>query len=173
MFLLYCCACGAPFGDPNRIVAEIRALEGSGVSSARPAEELDRPPLRGFWRKHYVLGGIGSFALNVKLGMKKRNRELRRIVREQWSLDAASLPPEVVSRDIAVAVTGLYQERASMQELTGEWIIFARHEGQNYYLSLATHDELRDDHGAGLVERIKGCVSEFPLLADQLARAAA
>jgi hypothetical protein len=166
LFLLYCGALGVPLGDPNRIVAEVRVLEGLNGSIAKPAEEFDRPPLRGFWRKHYVLGGLGSFAVNVKLGMGKNNRELRRIVRKSWK-PGTVLSVETV-RNMSSEIVGLYKDRAMMGELTGEWIIFARDDEQNYYLTLATHAELKADGGAAIVERIKGCIGEFPFLADMI-----
>jgi hypothetical protein len=172
-FQLYCSARvpTLPFGDPVKTAAEVRALEGFGQSRTKPAEEFDRPPLRGFWRKHYIVGGMSSLALNVKLGLGKKSRELRRIVRKHWNPDTAHLPPEVVSQNIADAVVAKYWERARAQSLTGEWIVFARHEAQNYYLCLATHDEARANRTV-LVERIKGCTSEFPFLLEQLEKAA-
>jgi hypothetical protein len=62
-------------------------------------------------------------------------------------------------------VVQLYADRARAQELTGEWIVFAKHEGKNYYLCLAGHDE-GDDH---IFARISdGCAYEFPFLSDVL-----
>ena len=177
LLLVYAGSRGAPVGDPRRLALEVSALEGNlhapGVLhnwGTKPAEEFDRPPLRGFWRKHYVLGGLSSFAVNVKLAMGKKNRRLREVIHEYYNPDTP-LTVEAVPQ-LAGAIAGLYQERAMMGELTGEWIIFARHEEQNYYLSLATHVELKADGGAALVERIKGCISEFPFLAEQVERAA-
>jgi hypothetical protein len=91
----------------------------------KPAEEFGRRPLRGFWRKHYVLGGLPSFALNVKLAMGKRNRRLREVIHEYYNPDTPLTVEAVPQR--AGAIAGLYQERTMMGELTGEWIIFARH----------------------------------------------
>jgi hypothetical protein len=166
LFQLYCSA----RGDPAKIVAEVRALEGFGRSSTRPAEEFDRPPLRGFWRKHYIVGGMSSFAKNVVLGLGKKSSELRRIIKEHYNPSTAHLPSEAISRNIAEAVTDVYQQRALAQNLTGEWIIFSHHEGQNYYLCLATHDEAQSAPNI-LAERIGGCVSEFPFLVAQRERA--
>ena len=71
----------------------------------------------------------------------------------------------MVSRNLASAVVGLYAERSRDQRLTGEWIVYARHEGRNYYLCLARHDE----EDATIFDRIKnGCVDEFPFLYSQL-----
>jgi hypothetical protein len=114
---------------------------------------------------------MSSFAKNVVLGLGKKSRELRRIIKEHRNPGTAHLPPEVISRSIADAIVGVYQQRALTQNLTGEWIVFARHEGQNYYLCLATHDEVRANPSV-LVERISGCTGEFPFLVAQLERAA-
>jgi hypothetical protein len=49
----------------------------------------------------------------------------------------------------------------SLQHVTSR---HAKHEGKNYYLALATHDEVRSDP-AGFYDRIKrGCSDEFPFL---------
>jgi hypothetical protein len=45
--------------------------------------------------------------------------------------------------------------------MTGDWIVFAKHQGQNFYLGLATHDD--DDEA--LYERLRqGGEWEFPFL---------
>jgi hypothetical protein len=174
MFEVYCRARVPTLpGDPAKIVAEVRGLEDlSRPAGTKAAEQFDRPPLRGFWKKHYLVGGISSFAKNIVLGFGKKKRGLRQIIQEHWNPATAHLPPEAVSRNIAKAITSSYADRSLSHELTGEWIIFARHEGQNYYLCLAMHDEVRVDPNV-LVERIKnGCVSEFPFLQEQLEHAA-
>lgn len=50
---------------------------------------------------------------------------------------------------------------ASAGELTGEWIVYARHEGVNYYLCLGKHDS-HDDHLRSHIDGI--CCKEFPFL---------
>jgi predicted transcriptional regulator len=49
-----------------------------------------------------------------------------------------------------------------MERLTGEWIVFAKHEGRNYYLTLATHDKTTHEHERQQIENI--CYREFPFL---------
>jgi hypothetical protein len=54
-------------------------------------------------------------------------------------------------------------------KLTGEWIIFARHDGKNYYLCLNTH-EAGDQF---VYDRImEHCVRDFPGLPDWISAAA-
>jgi hypothetical protein len=49
--------------------------------------------------------------------------------------------------------------------LTGEWIVFVEHEGQNYYICLATHNG-GDDEILGYIRNI--CHLEFPFLKAKL-----
>lgn len=58
-------------------------------------------------------------------------------------------------------VSGTYQRLRDAQKLTGEWIVYAVHQGQNYYLAIWEHahgDELLRSE----IERL--CVPEFPFL---------
>ena len=60
-------------------------------------------------------------------------------------------------------VIGGYQERVEKRRLTGDWIIFAKHNGCNYYLDIATHFEGDDDQT--LMRKIRyGSEAEFPFL---------
>lgn len=52
--------------------------------------------------------------------------------------------------------------------LTGDWIIFAKHDGQHFYLDLATHDEGSADNADRLIEKLRnGSSAEFPFLFEQ------
>lgn len=104
-------------------------------------------------------------AKNITLGFGKKNRPvLRKIIREHYNPDTAHLSHETISKNIADAVTGIFVQRSREQKLTGDWIIFAKHEGQNYYLDLASHQEQDVD----IYSRIsQGCFDQFPFLKDQ------
>jgi len=163
MFELYCRAV-VPVAalNPAKIVAEVRGLEGVGnpVGTKRAAQ-FKHPPLKGFWKKHYLLDGLGSMAKNVQLGFGPDRRRLRQVIEENYNPKTAHLPPETVSKNIANAVVNLYAYRSRKQRLTGEWIIYGKYDGKNYYLCLAAHDEPDND----IFERIKrGCSGEFPFL---------
>ena len=61
-------------------------------------------------------------------------------------------------------VLGGLDDRAAARRMTGDWIIFAKHEGQNYYLGVATHNEARRDPHT-LYQRLRsGSEWEFPFL---------
>jgi hypothetical protein len=163
MFEVYCRALvpSVP-GDPNKIVAEIRALEGVGrLVGTKPPSRFKHPPLRGLWKKHYLLGGVASVARNVELGFGSGRRRLREIIKRNHHPSTAHLPPAEIARKIASEVVDLYAERSTRQALTGEWIVFGQHEGKNYYLCLARHDENNND----IYDRVlHGYSSQFPFL---------
>ena len=132
--------CHSMPGDPAKIIAEIRLLEGYGrQTGTKEAALFDELPLRGFWHKHYLTDNSLAKNLQLALGGPKLKR-LRGLIEEQRKPGATHLLPEDVP-DIAWAITALYPKRAERGELTGEWIVYAKHEGKNYYLSLGNHRE--------------------------------
>ena len=59
-------------------------------------------------------------------------------------------------------------EDQAKRGLTGDWIIFGKHEGKNYYVALATHEEGKPANAPRLFEKIKrGSEAEFPFLFTQ------
>ena len=72
--------------------------------------------------------------MNVKLGGGKKGREFRRIAASRYNPDTNDLPPGEVEGNDRVGMLSSYMPvRARMQNLTGEWIVFAKHEGKNHY----------------------------------------
>lgn len=163
MFELYCRALVIPTAplNPAKVVAEIRALEGIGQPMGTKGEEpFKKGALRGLFKKHYLEDGLNSMRANIVLGLGPKQKELPKIIKTLVPT-IAHLPPREFCAEIANAVTNVYADRARRQKLTGEWLVFAKHEGKNYYLSLATHHEEEDE----VCERIKlGCLNEFPFL---------
>jgi hypothetical protein len=54
-----------------------------------------------------------------------------------------------------------FEKREEEGRLTGQWIVFAKHEGRNYYLAVASHKENYQE----LYDRIvESCKEEFPFL---------
>ena len=56
-----------------------------------------------------------------------------------------------------------YQARHAANQMTGEWIVYAEVAGVNYYLTLASHDEARENQDA-ILARAQSCITEFPEL---------
>jgi hypothetical protein len=54
--------------NPAKVVHEIQALEGKGgrPSQLKSPTQLERPPLKGLWHKHYSPGDIKSTEINIQ-----------------------------------------------------------------------------------------------------------
>jgi hypothetical protein len=154
--------------NPAKIMREIEALEGiGGPSQLKPPSQFKHPPLKGLWHKHHLEDGLRATAINVKKGLDRYKSPLFR-QRIQEAQDAGEVR-YVTQEDIASLaddiVHGNWQRMAGAGELTGEWIVYAQHEGANYYLCLGKHDS-HDDHLRSHIDVI--CCQEFPFLAALL-----
>jgi hypothetical protein len=61
---------------------------------------------------------------------------------------------------------GAFENRAGSvrSRLTGQWIVFAKDSGRNFYLTLALHDETAE----AIARRIHGCAFDFPFVLELL-----
>jgi hypothetical protein len=155
--------------DPFLIAREIEALEKNQPTGLKPPIQNRHPPLKGLWHKHYMQSDIGSMALNLQHGLKRFGIPyLREKVREAKKAgELRYFGVEDVGPLTKDAVHGNLERLRQAEKLTGEWIVFAKHEGQNYYLTIATHDKSTHE---GLRQQIDAlCCREFPFLEKLLA----
>jgi hypothetical protein len=152
---------------PHEILSSINNLEaGEPHSGIKPATAFKNPPLKGLWHKHYFSAHF--LATNILLALGKKG--LEKLVEEVMDPKKSSIVTHEMIEELARRVTREpVENRNSLGRLTGEWIIFARHDGKNYYLCLNTHD-------AGdqfVYDRImQYCVRDFPGLPDWISAAA-
>lgn len=127
--------------NPAKVVTEIRALEGTGPASRmKPATAFKGGLLRGLMHKHYATGGVSYLARNIKQEIERHGLPLlKRMVREAKRSGEERYFTEADAYKIARDSTDSYLRRGARQELTGEWLIFARHNRANYYLTIASH----------------------------------
>lgn len=146
--------------DPNMVVDEIKQLEGAErPGGTKRATQFTRAPLAGLWHQHFFSPRFIPQNLLSELNDKKK-----------WALATEQLGPEdhvITSADLdklAYALTTeAFEKRYEEGRLTGEWIIFAQHEGQNYYLTLAVHSTGEQDQI--LYNEVKTMSSfQFPFL---------
>jgi hypothetical protein len=126
---------------------------GGGVKPASPFTGK----LKGFWHQHY--SEPGHLIKNLQNDLHSP---------EAWVIfekmadainqgdDPSLLVPELV--------IGGYERRHAAGKMTGEWIVFAKHNDINYYLTLGNHTE----GDAELFGRIMVCIGEFPELSALL-----
>jgi len=156
--------------NPGKIVDEILALEGRGRGSLTKAPIQNKyPPLKGLWHKHYLPDGMRSFAMNIRRGLAKYGLPLfeERAREAQESGEERFLTEEDVNALSYDATIGNWERLAGEKAVTGEWIMYARHDGENYYLCLGSHDKSQHEHLRQQIDVV--CCLEFPFLEALLA----
>jgi hypothetical protein len=157
--------------NPAKIVQEIRALEGlSKPAATKPAAPFTRKdsPLRGLMHKHHLADGLRSHALNLMYEIEANGIPL---LKERIAAAQEAKEPSYVTAADTWAISmdashGSWLRRSDRQGLTGEWIVYAEHEGRNYYLCLAHHQD-GDTHVRSQIDAL--CCYEFPFLTSLLA----
>lgn len=160
---------------PRAVLGEIDVLEGRTHRSrgTKPASPFSRSKqLTGLWHKHFFCAPF--LARNIQTGLaggrlselvQAAMMDLRR------STGGGDITEEIahrVSSELANRATRETLDiRAASNGLTGEWIVFAQHEGKNYYLCIDRHQS-----GDGVIrKRIdRHCVPEFPFLTKVLSK---
>lgn len=152
----------------HKVMREIDALERGQPTTTKPPTMFTGPVLGGLWHKHYFADGVGAIIKNLINGMNRTGlpwiEERARQVTE--SGEEHYLTEEDADRIAHDAVIGNWERRSAGCQFTGEWIIYAQHQGQNYYLCLANHND-GDDRIRAQIDEI--CAAEFPFLNDLLA----
>jgi len=153
---------GEALGDDLDVLHEIATLEGlASYSSTKKPEQFNRPPLHPFWHKHFSTARHLMRNMGERWGLgNSGNRDLSAMI-EEVAVECGDQPDLWPKRLVHQLVLGGLDDRAAARRMTGDWIIFAEHEGRNFYLSLGTHD----DGDQALYQRLRqGSEWEFPFL---------
>lgn len=138
------------------IYDEIGTLEGepwTHSQSTKPASMFTRPVLRGLWHKHYTAPAF----------------VMRNLINHWTQARTEALAAEIEARIEVVPdrkcdllahrlVVDGYSERHEARQMTGEWIVFAKRDAGNVYLTLASHSEADEK----IRERVDRAAAEFP-----------
>ena len=151
-----------------KVISEIRVLEGVDAGGGlKASSQFKHPPLQGLWHQHYLEDGLSCMTYNIRKGIRKfgipwvnkkvedENEYVE--LRSFTDIDAAQIAHDVVASN--------WERLINNEALTGEWLIFAKHEGKNYYLSLGRHDS-GDELLRSQIDAI--CLQEFSFLKDIL-----
>lgn len=154
--------------DPFQVSDEIRSLEKADARSmTKPASQYcrDSSPLKGLWHKHYF---SARFLLKNLQLQHASGGWLTTLVEEVFDPKKSEwITPEMIGELAHRATHGALEERSANKKVTGEWIVFAKYEGQNYYLSLANHT----DGDQLIYNNIKAaCWQQFPFLESLMAK---
>lgn len=147
--------------EPWVIVQEIAALEnGRSIRGTKPALEFEHEPLRGLWHKHYF---CARFVARNMINQLARGRSKAIIDGVLHPQSPTIITDEMINELARRLTVEQIDERERLDRLTGEWIVFAKHDGRNYYLCLATHtsgDQVIFDRV------VSACLPQFPFLSD-------
>ncbi|MBW5416079.1 MULTISPECIES: hypothetical protein [unclassified Pseudomonas] len=160
--------------NASRVIDEIARLEGATLSrqtNTKPASPFTGSHLGRFWHKHWTDTAFINKNLDVQWFSRdaKENKTLRNEIKKacnalgKSSLDDLSEAEcwEIAGKLSHAVVRDGYESRRSRNALTGEWLIYYIHNGQNYYLDIAVHCRRKDE--PALLERLRAaCEWEFP-----------
>lgn len=149
----------------GRIIEEILYLEGSEgrETITKPESKFGHGLLEGLYHKHYNVADIKSLCFNLieplkNSAGKRRFAEAcksaqRKSVRNNWGdIETANY---LVDQVFTKQLNNLERQK----KITGEWIIYHKHNGKNYYLAIAEH----------IHEEDKNCKNEkYEILARQI-----
>jgi hypothetical protein len=119
----------------------IQELEGVGRGCKRRFEQFKHPPLKGFFKAHFfdarfmVMNLINHWGLEFE-SSPKLSSLISRVMDEEEKEPSRFGWQGRLAHEMTV---GGYKERARKNRLTGEWIIFAKHNNLNYYLCISRH----------------------------------
>lgn len=156
--------------DYFEVLDELDFLEGQyGASRTKPATQFTDARLHGLWHKNYSCARHLPMNVALAWGLGRGGRGNSKL--DSMIQDIANRlgdHPDAWKVFAYHFIDG-YKYRAERPprvkeaRLTGDWIVFAKHRGQNYYLTLASHAE-----GASpqqLFDTIRRhCEPEFPFL---------
>lgn len=144
----------------SSVKREMAILEGysQGTSRTKPATPFYGQALHPLWHKHYFFAGR-DMNFNIERRWLRSKRKLPGLLRNHSKngtkpLDFGSMFDDLVGK--AIDDPG--------HQPSGEWIVFAKVAGQNYYLDVALHKDAASSLGElALLNRLRDtCEWEFP-----------
>lgn len=147
--------------DPNQVIDEIKALEENGRESyTKEASEFRGAFLKGLWHKHFMPGLPSVMANNILNHLGKNG--LSNLVEEIFDPNKSSVCTKEMIDELSYRVVEeSIKKRGENKMLTGEWIVYAKEPGGNYYLGIWRHDA-GDENIAKAIKTT--CVPQFPFL---------
>jgi hypothetical protein len=149
----------------SSVLREINCLEKGVETNTKIAKQFRREPLKPFWHKHFYTSDklLKNIGIRWNIDGENGNKDLDTMIEQVCSEHGDD--PEKIPNSIAQKfVMDALKDRAVQSRLTGDWIVFGKYAGQNYYLRLATHKQGTTDP-EGLFQMLKtGSAAEFPFL---------
>nr|VFJ59070.1 MAG: hypothetical protein BECKFM1743A_GA0114220_102305 [Candidatus Kentron sp. FM]VFJ65637.1 MAG: hypothetical protein BECKFM1743C_GA0114222_104012 [Candidatus Kentron sp. FM]VFK17037.1 MAG: hypothetical protein BECKFM1743B_GA0114221_104562 [Candidatus Kentron sp. FM] len=150
-------------GDYFPVLDELDYLEGIGrATPTKAAAQFKRGAISFLYHKHY--SAPRHILPNIRIRWERghsRNHDFAEMI-DNVARDHGD-DPDAWPGVLATQLTrDGYQDRVRCGA-TGDWIVFGKHDGLNYYLGLASHEEGRDPDKLLAVLK-QNCEAEYPFL---------
>lgn len=129
------------------LTAPIKALEGLRSScTTGPEDQFKHAPLTGLYKKHFTSPRFIPTNLSNFLASKDGARHFNKV----WDKAAQVSGTQDIDETFIKYLThnmvlSPIEIKSSSKRTTGEWVVFHKHEGKNYYLTFGSHSETNDD----------------------------
>ncbi len=158
LFLFDVYVLDAAFGvSPDAIFRAVNDVElGEPLSGVKAATQFKHMPLKGLWHKHYF---SAHFLLeNIAQGLGSTGA--MKIVMDVVDPAKSPVVTSDMIKEVARRITqDPFADRDNRKRLTGEWIIYIRHNEVNYYLCCGSHI---DGDNFLYTKIMEHCLQDFP-----------
>jgi hypothetical protein len=132
--------------DSQKVVDQIQKIQNEALTAVKGVRQFEKEIVSGFFYSHWF--ETRFMGLNFINHWKLRSRkspELKAMIMDTCNkfpaLENDRLSKWNLAGEIARNFVNGFHERSKNGKLTGEWIIFAKENGLNVYLTLASHNE--------------------------------
>jgi hypothetical protein len=131
--------------DSFDLTHPIKVLEGStNLDGTPPAKQFKHAPLTGLYKKHFTSARfIPQNLYNFQLS-KFSDQYFQEALDEASRRSSGYVDDAFTGYLVHQMTIPPIEMRNRANRLTGEWVVFHRHEGRNYYLTLASHEEANE-----------------------------
>lgn len=147
----------------------IQDLEGVGRGIKRRENQFKHLPLHGFWKAHFFDARFVVRNMINEMGIEFKDSPKFSTLLRQAIGDEEKNPSKHgwIGRLSHEMTVGAFEKRARRNALTGEWIIFSKHEGKNYYLCISRHfsGKEKDQELFDFLQTL--CQHEYPFLLEK------
>ncbi|MBS9430563.1 hypothetical protein [Photorhabdus akhurstii] len=122
------------------ITNKIESLEGIRKnSSIKNESEFRYNPLKGLMKVHFT---DARFILKNIINKLNGDDYIYKVVDEGFNKNNSGYADDDLFKYICHQLTvGAYNEKIEIKNMTGEWIVFQKYNGENYCLTLGSHSE--------------------------------
>ncbi|PNI00280.1 hypothetical protein [Vibrio diazotrophicus] len=150
--------------NPLVVLDEIKSLEvPNEFTRTKPATMFTRLPLKGIWHKHFFSSHFLGQNMQIAQGGGRLETSIGQVLEKYEGIENTDENWKAVAKELTQETMALFHQRKERSCLTGEWIIFIKHEGNNYYMSISFH---ANDDISIYDDVLTSCQQDFPHLTE-------